>query len=129
MNLWHNSWKWKDKKSYFSKTLFMRKSPSKHFSVGSTLFLGWYDLATPHNVKSTLKQRCVRQSWNLQRSTTLKQRYIFQRWNVRQRRNNVAIFNVDFHNVGQRRNNVGNMTIWKKIKSTFKNKIIFLSFK
>ena len=49
--------------------------------------------------------------------------------NVRQRRNNVAIFNVDFHNVGQRRNNVGNMTIWKKIKSTFKNKIIFLSFK
>ena len=54
--------------------------PSKHFNVGSTLFLGWYDVATSHNVKSTLKQRCVRQRWNLQRWTTLKQRCVFQRW-------------------------------------------------
>ena len=50
-------------------------------------------------------------------------------FNVRQRQNNVVIFNVDFHNVGQRRNNVANMTIWKKIKCRFKNKIIFLIFK
>ena len=49
--------------------------------------------------------------------------------NVRQRRNNVVIFNVDFHNVGQRRNNVADMTIWKKNKPRFKNKIIFFSFK
>ena len=48
--------------------------------------------------------------------------------NVRQRRNNV-IFNVDFHNVGQRRNNVADMTIWKKNKPPFKNKMIFLNFK
>ena len=33
-----------------------------------------------HNVKSTLKQRCVRQRWNLQHRTTLKQRCGFQRW-------------------------------------------------
>ena len=33
--------------------------PSKHFNIGSTLFLGSYDVATSHNVKSTLKQRCV----------------------------------------------------------------------
>ena len=49
--------------------------------------------------------------------------------NVRQRRNNVVIFNVDFQNVGQRRNNVADMTIWKKNKPRFKNKIIFLNFK
>ena len=75
--------------------------PSKHFNVGSALFLGWYDVATSHNVKSTLKQRfaCQRQRWTD---------------NVRQRRNNVVMFNVDFHNVGQRRTNVANMTIWKK---------------
>ena len=42
-------------------------------SIGSTLFLGWYDIATSHNVKSTLKQRCVRQLCNLQRC-------VFQRW-------------------------------------------------
>ena len=53
---------------------------SKHFNVGSTLFLGWYDVATSHNVKSTLKQRCVRQRWNLQHWTTVKQRCISQRW-------------------------------------------------
>ena len=105
--------------------------PSKHFNVGSTLFLGWYDVATSHNVKSTLKQRCVRQRRNLQ---------CWQCWNnvvffnvelnnVRQRRNNVVIFNADFHNVGQRRSNVTNTTIWKKDKPRFKNKIIFLNWK
>ena len=31
----------------------------------STLFLGRYDVATSHNVKSTLKQRCISQRWNL----------------------------------------------------------------
>ena len=76
----------------------------------STLFLGWYDVATSHNVKSTLKQRCVRQRW-----TTSNQRCTFQRW-FEQRRNNVVIFNLDFHNVGQRWNNVVNMKIWKKKK-------------
>ena len=50
-------------------------------------------------------------------------------FSVVQRQNNVVIFNVDFHNVGQCRNNVVNMTIWKKKKPRFKNKIIFLSFK
>ena len=49
--------------------------------------------------------------------------------NVRQCRNNVVIFNVYFHNVGKRRNNVANMTIWKKYKPRFKNKIIFSNFK
>ena len=33
--------------------------PSKHFNVSSWLFLGWYDVTTSHNVKSTLKQRCI----------------------------------------------------------------------
>ena len=54
--------------------------PSKHFNVGSTLLLDWYDVATSHNVKSTLKQRYVCQRWNLQRSATLKQPCVFQRW-------------------------------------------------
>ena len=58
----------------------IRKISSKHFNVGSTLLLGWYDVATSHNVKSTLKQRYVRQRWNLQRSTTLKQRCVFPHW-------------------------------------------------
>ena len=54
--------------------------PNKHLNVGSTLFLGWYDVAMSHNAKSTLKQRCVCQCWNLQRRTMLKQRCVFQRW-------------------------------------------------
>ena len=53
--------------------------PSKYFNVGSTLFLGLYDAATSHNVKSTLKQRCVYQRCNLQRLATLKQHCVFQR--------------------------------------------------
>ena len=77
------------------------------------LFLGWYDVATWHNVKSTLKQRCVRQRWNY----NVEQRRIkvvhfnVDLNNVRQRRNNVVVFNVDF-------NNVVNMTIWKKKKAS-----------
>ena len=57
------------------------KNPSKHLNVVSTLLLGWYDVAMSHNVKSTLKQHCVRQSWNLQHLTTLKQSCVFQSWN------------------------------------------------
>ena len=62
------------------KGLLISLIPSKHFDVGSMLFLGWYDVATSHNAKSTLKQHYVRQRWNLQRWTTLKQRCVFQRW-------------------------------------------------
>ena len=75
------------------------------------------------NVKSTLKQRCIRQRGNLQRGTlsvSTNQRinvvyFNVDLNNVRQSRNNVVIFNVDFHNVGQLRNSVVNITIWKKI--------------
>ena len=48
-----------------SSTVFFKYCPSKHFNALSTLFLGRYDVATSHNVKSTLKQRCVSQRWNL----------------------------------------------------------------
>ena len=113
----------------------LQKHPSKHFNVGSTMRLVWYDVTTSHNVKSTLKQRCVRQCWNLQHSTTLKQSCVFQRW-IEQRyttSKNVVVFNVDFNNVGQRRNNAANMTISKnkkpKNKPWFKSKIKFLRFK
>ena len=44
-----------------------RNHPREHFNVGSTLHLGQYDVATSHNVKATLKQRCVHKRWNLQR--------------------------------------------------------------
>ena len=54
--------------------------PSKHFNVVSTLSFGWRDVATWDNVKSTLKQRCVFQRWNLQCLTTSNQRCVFQRW-------------------------------------------------
>ena len=53
---------------------FSSRLPSKHFNVALTLFLGWYDVATSHSVKSTSKQRCVRQRW-----TTSNQRCPFQR--------------------------------------------------
>ena len=39
-----------------------------------------YNIATWDNVKSTLKQRCVFQRWNLQRRTKSNQRCVFQRW-------------------------------------------------
>ena len=60
--------------------LILTTSFEQTFHVGLTLFLGWYDVAKSHNVKSTLKQCCVRHRWNLQRLTTLKQRCVFQRW-------------------------------------------------
>ena len=82
-------------------------TPSKHFKVVSTLLLGWYDVSTLHNVKSTLKQLCVLQRWNLQRSTTTNQRCHFQ------------------YRFSQRWATLKKM----KIKPRFKNKIIFLSFK
>ena len=99
--------------------------PSKHFKVGSTLLLGWYDVwhrdvaQRQINVETTLCTSTLK-------FTTLNNVDLN---NVRQCWNNVVIFNVDFHNVGQRRNNVGNMTISKKIKPWLKSKIIFLSFK
>ena len=105
----------------------------------------------PANISRSV-QRCFWVDMTSRGRTTSNQRWnnvvyvnveiynVEQRWNnvvffnvelnnVRQRRNNVVIFNVDFHNVGQRRNNVANMTIWKKNKLRFKNKIIFLNFK
>ena len=51
----------------------------KHFSIVSGLWLDWYDNATSDKIKSRLKQRCVRESWNLQRWTTLNQRCLFGR--------------------------------------------------
>ena len=53
--------------------------PSKHFDVASKLSFGCYDATTWNNVKSTLKQHCVSQRWNLQRQTTWNQRCVFQR--------------------------------------------------
>ena len=46
----------------------------------STLSFGWYDVVAWGNVKSTLKQRCVFQRWNLQRRPTLNQCCVFQSW-------------------------------------------------
>lgn len=34
---------------------------SKHFNVISKLLLGWYDGTASYNVKSIMKQRCIRQ--------------------------------------------------------------------
>ena len=49
-------------------------------SSSETEPLGWYDVATSDDVKSTLKQRSVRQGWTLQRWTTSNKRCLFQRW-------------------------------------------------
>ena len=38
--------------------------PRKTFNVVSMLLLGWCDVATSDNVKSTLKQSCVCRRWN-----------------------------------------------------------------
>ena len=98
--------------------------PSKHFNVGSTLLLGWYDIAT----SITSNQR-----WSNVVYVNVKIYNVQQRWNnvvyfnvelnnVGQRQNNVVVFNVDFHSVGQRRNNVANMTISKKLSLDSKAK-------
>ena len=95
---------------------------SKHFNVVSTLSFGWYNVATWDNVKSTLKQRCVFQRWNLQRQINVLYFNVNVN-NVRQRRSNVVIFNVQFHNVGKRRNNVVKMAFLKITKQIISNKI------
>ena len=64
---------------------------SKNFYDVSTLLPGWYDVITSDNVKSTLKQRCVCQRWNLQRWPTSKHRCYFQlrvsqRWTTSKQR-------------------------------------------
>ena len=69
----------------------------------------WFD-----NVKSTLKQCCLCQRWDLQRWATSDQRYLFQR---RQRRNSAVVFNIEFtRRVDQRWNNVVSITLFKKLK-------------
>ena len=104
--------------------------PCKHFNVGSVLLLGWYDVATSHNVKSTLKQRCVCQRWNLQRRTTLKQRCVFQRWTEqrwttsKQRCHFQRRFSQCWATSKQR----CEYDHFKKMKPRFKSKIIFVSF-
>ena len=87
-----------------------KKLPSKHFSVVSMLFLGWYDVTISRNFKSILKQYCVRQ-----------------------RRTSFVYFNVDFDIVRQCRNTIVNMTInWldkikiKTIKTLNKNHLTLL---
>ena len=54
--------------------------PSKHFNVVSMFLLGWYDVGMSDNVKSTLKQRCVYQRWNLLRWTKLSQHCPWRSW-------------------------------------------------
>lgn len=44
----------------------VEQDPSKYLNVLLTLLLVSYDVATSNNVKSTLKQHCVCQRWNLQ---------------------------------------------------------------
>ena len=106
---------------------------SKHFNVGSTLFLDWYDVLTSHYIKSTLKQRCVRQRWNLQRLTTLTilTLYILTlNWTTL---GNVEATLSFWTSIFTMLGNVKTaLRIWqfgKKINRWFKNKIIFLSFK
>ena len=103
--------------------------PSNHLNVVLSLLSGWYDPVTSENVKSTSKQRCVCQRWNLQCWATSIP--IFFVNSIRQRRNNVIMFSIELQNTGQHRNNVVNMTICKKSKNKpgVMNKIIFLSCK
>ena len=98
--------------------------PSKHFNVVSTLFLGWYDVATSHNVKPTLKQRCVRQMLEF---TTLN--------NVESTLSISTLIWTTLENVETMLGNI-ETTLWiwtlakkVKIKPRVKNKKIFLSFK
>ena len=96
--------------------------PSKHFNVGSTLLLGWYDVATSHSVKSTLKQRCVFQRW-----TTLKQLCVFQCWATLKWR---CHFQRRFwQRWGTSKQRCEYDHLKKNIKLWFKIKIIFLSLK
>ena len=114
-------------------TLESTMLPSKHFNVVSMLFLGWNDVATSHNVKSTLKQCCVRQCWSLKHWATSNQRCPFQRWfeqrltTSKQRCHFQRRFSQRWATLKQRceYDHLKNI----KIKPRFKNKIIFLSFK
>ena len=67
--------KWRHQLLSFQKII---KKPSKPFTIVLMLLLGWYGFAKSHNVKSTLKQRCVCQHWNLQHWMS-NQRCLFQR--------------------------------------------------
>ena len=102
--------------------------PSKHFNVGSTLFLGWYDVTTSHSLKSTSKQRRVCQRWNFQRRTTLC--FSTLNWTTLDNVETMLSFSTPiFTTLG---NVEATLRIWpfgKKIKPRFKNKIIFLSLK
>ena len=85
----------------------------------------WHSVATwdnEDNVKSTLKQRCVFQCWNLQLRIDVVCFNVDMN-NVWQRSNNVIISNVEFQNVGNRRNNAVKMTISKKNKKKKENYI------
>ena len=97
---------------FFKSKIYRFKSskPSKNLNVILTLPLGWCDITKPNNVKSTLKQSCVRQRWNSQRWATSNHRCLFRNCHCR--------------------NNTVNMIICKILKYKFcaKNKIIFLSF-
>ena len=101
-------------------------------NVVSTLLLGLYDVATWHNVKSTLKQHCVHQCWNLQRWTTLNQHRPFQRWfeqrltTSKQRCHFQRRFSPCWAILKQ---HCEYDHLKVKIKPWFRNKIIFLRFK
>ena len=86
-----------------------------HFSTLFQLSLGWCDVPTYVNVKSTLEQSRVCERWNLQCRINVVYLNIVMGI-LRQRGNNVVIFNIEFDNVGQHQNNVVNMTIFKKNK-------------
>ena len=114
--------------------LFIKETlaqPSKHFNISSTLFVGWYDVAT-----CTTSNQCWKNIVYVN----------VEIYNVQQHWNNVVYFNVELNNVRQGRNKLSFLTsifitlgniettlrIWpfeRKIKPWFKNKIIFLSFK
>ena len=81
--------------------------------------VGWYDVATWDNVKSTSKQ-CVSQRLNLHRRINVAY-FSIDVNNVTQRRNNVAHFNVEFYNVDQHGNNVVKTTISNKKKMMMMN--------
>ena len=55
----------------------VEQDPSKYLNVLLTLLLVSYDVATSNNVKSTLKQHCVCQRWNLQPWATSNKRCLF----------------------------------------------------
>ena len=88
---------------------------SKHFNVGSTSFLGWYDVATSHNVN---------QRWSNVVYVNV------EIYNVEQL-NWITLDNVET-TLSFSTSIFATLGIWpfeKKYKPRFKNKIIFLNFK